>query len=1130
MGKRIPGLFLLATIPVLGVYAQQFGELRGTITDVSGAVIVDASVTVTNVATQQVRAALSNEAGIYSAPAILPGIYNVRIEKAGFKTSTRTAVEVQVGDVIRADFSLQLGEISQAVEVTGAAELLNTQSSAMGSVVTSQQIVDLPLNGRDYLSLVTLSTNASAESSSGVGGLQGGVRAATNMSIAGQRLEFNHYTLDGAENTDPNFNSYIVHPSVDAVQEFKVQTGIYSAEFGRGASQINVNSLPGSNQYHGAVFEFLRNSYMDAASWSIVGPKNPFRRNNYGFTLGGPVAIPKVFNGRNRLFFMANFEVLRDVTVSQAKASVAPDAMRAGNFSLTPGVQIIYDPATRVYPVSGPASATPFPGNIIPTARIVAPTINLMKYWPQQTVPGFNASLSNNYINNTTSKTESTQFNQRIDFTENQKSTWFARYSWGDDFSLSGGTFPNSGNYVPTTVHQAVIANTRILSPSTVNDARFAWNEFVNYYTSFYSSRQDVAATLGIEGLVAPSPSVWGLPTFAMGFSYPSGNDAWVTHNHSFQLVDSLSLLRGSHTIKVGGEVRRMRYNQLGNQKSLGEFDFDGGSTCNPASCTGATGYAFVDALLGLPSQAYRAPRLANGMMRSTFAAGYIQDDWRVTHKLTLNLGLRYENTRPWVDKYNAMINPQIWSWGVGFVPGNKFGAYLLPNNAAITPIMTRPGDQPFYTGFGFHFGNQPVQNGDQMGPGLVNPSNRNWGPRFGLAYSPAEHWSIRAGFGIFYVQDIGNAVFDLARNAGGKDGNIIANNARTTQLSAPWATEVANPACPGYSGPCLVAPQLQGNYQGNTTPYVEQYMLVVQRELTQRIVLEAGYLGSQGHHLLRFVEVNQAVYPTGSTDNSSTASRRPWPLLGAVQEMMDTASSNYHSLEAKLNQRFSGGLVYSIGFTWMKSIDYGSALRGGFLWPYNSYDLQQLRGVSDFDVPLRFVTSFVYDLPIGPGKNVLSHGVAGAIIGRWQVGGIVTAYSGLPTNGPSLGDTARVGTLGNAGNYTGISPVPANRDMQHWWNAAAFDSTNPNLSYQAGNQGRNAFYGIGAWTVDASLSRNIKIRESHKLNMRLEAFNALNKANYNTPSTNYQSPTTFGIITSAKTMRQLQLSLKYSF
>src|SRR5438067_404974 len=268
------------------------------------------------------------------------------------------------------DYSLELGEISQSVEVSGAAEQLNTQSSAMGSVVASKQIVDLPLNGRDYLSLVTLSTNASAESSAGVGGLQGGVRASTNISIAGQRLEYNHYTLDGAENTDPNFNSYVIHPSVDAMQEFKVQTGVYSAEFGRGASQINVNTLPGTNAFHGAAFEFLRNSWFDAKQWNVAGAKTPYRRNDYGFTLHGPVRIPHLVNGRNRLFFMSNFEDLADTTVNTSKASVAPDAMRQGNFSLTPGVQIIYDPATRVYPVGGTPSATPFPGNIIPTSRI----------------------------------------------------------------------------------------------------------------------------------------------------------------------------------------------------------------------------------------------------------------------------------------------------------------------------------------------------------------------------------------------------------------------------------------------------------------------------------------------------------------------------------------------------------------------------------------------------------------------------------------------------------------------------------------------------------------------------------------------------------------------------------------
>jgi Carboxypeptidase regulatory-like domain len=283
-------LACLATVAILAVYPQQFGEITGTTTDSTGAVIPGSVVTLTNTATQQVRTATSNGSGVYSLPNMLPGAYDFRAEKTGFKVSIRRGVEIQVGDVIRGDFALELGEVSQQVEVAGATELLNTESSTMGSVVGARQIVDLPLNGRDYLSLVTLSTNASAEGGgTGGSGLQGGVRGSTAISVAGQRLEYNHYTLDGAENTDPNFNSYIIHPSVDALQEFKVQTGIYSAEFGRGASQINVNTLPGTNAYHGAAFEFLRNFYLDARPWNVTGTKTPFRRNDYGFTLGGPI-------------------------------------------------------------------------------------------------------------------------------------------------------------------------------------------------------------------------------------------------------------------------------------------------------------------------------------------------------------------------------------------------------------------------------------------------------------------------------------------------------------------------------------------------------------------------------------------------------------------------------------------------------------------------------------------------------------------------------------------------------------------------------------------------------------------------------------------------------------------------
>jgi hypothetical protein len=276
---------------------------------------------------------------------------------------------------------------------------------------------------------------------------------------------------------------------------------------------------------------------------------------------------------------------------------------------------------------------------------------------------------------------------------------------------------------------------------------------------------------------------------------------------------------------------------------------------------------------------------------------------------------------------------------------------------------------------------------------------------------------------------------------------------------------------------------------------------------------------------------LNQAIYRSGPNDTSSIASRRPWPYYGVIQDEMNLANSNYSSLEVKLNQRLTKGLTYAAGFTWMKSIDDGSGDRDGILYPNNTYQLYKQRGPSTFDVPLRFTANFVYDLPLGPGRSHLNHGVVGAIIAGWQVSGIYTAYSGLPLSGPMISDIPALGNPNSLyGNFTGISPIPANRTHQHWWNAAAFDNIDPDLTWKPGDAGRDALFGIGAQTVDLSMARNITFREGHRLAVRIDAFNATNHPNYNTPSTNYLSPTVFGIITTAKTMRQLQLSLKYIF
>src|SRR5260370_2933633 len=894
---RLTGILILLIALALPLSAQNFAEVTGAVFDATGAVMAGAEVTAVSTSTNQVRRATTNETGNYSLPYLVPGVYDVRVERSGFKVATRKGVELQVGAIARIDFKLEVGEITQQVEVTGGAPLLNTETAALGTVIEDRRNADLPLNGRNFLQLGTLSPNVTTEGGAGgASGLQGGARSNTSLSIAGQRLEYNRYTLDGVENTDPNFNSYIIQPSVDALQEFKVQTGIYSAEFGRGASQINVTTKAGSNQYHGAMFEFLRNSSLDARQWlQSQGQKNPFRRNQYGFTLGGPFRIPKVFNGKDRLFFMSNSEQNRDRTTSQARANVASDAMRGGDFSGQS--RAIFDPQSRTYNAGGAAlTATPFPANVVPQSRLNPVTLRLLEFFPAPTVPGNN--LVSNFVRNAKSFTDNDQFNQRVDWIENSRSTWFGRYGWGNDGELSGGAMLTDSTHVSTTVRQGMLYNIRILTTSTVNEARFAWNQFNNDLVGYFANSRDVEADLKIPGLFSSSPLAYGVPAIGLGGGVASfgGVTPWVTRDDTFQFIASLSIIRGRHSIKLGGEIRRDRYNQFCNRKATGEFVFDGQATFNPAN-RGATGFIFADFMLGETSSSARVVAMADAMLRRSSYYAYIQDDWKITSKLTLNLGLRYENPRPWHDKYRGIINVKMFDPRLdpdGFLPNSKL------------PIITRPGQGDFYQGLNFHFADgHLVQPGDRyMGRSLVNPDNNNFAPRLGLSYSPTSRWTLRAGAGLFYVQDSGNPVFDMARNQAGRDLFITNIEQRNASMNDPWAAERASASCAGWSGTCLVGPQILANIQNMRTPYVTQWLFNLQHELTRNVVLEAGYQGNEGHKLPRFRIFNQPILKTGPGDSRTVAPRTPWPTFGRIQGADRLHNSNYHPLSMKLTQR----------------------------------------------------------------------------------------------------------------------------------------------------------------------------------------------------------------------------------
>ena len=677
----LPGTFLLLW-PLLGALAaaaQTTGAIEGEVKDSSGALLPGARVSVTNTGTNATRNSTTDGAGLYNFTALSPGGYTVRVEGAGFKVSVRN-LTLQVQQTAQADFTMEPGGTNQTIEVTGSGPQINASDATVGTVIGNKQIVELPLNGRDFLQLVALSANVTTGfGSPGQASLrQGGSRATEQYSVMGLRSTSNYYSLDGVSNTDVNFNLIIMQPSIDALQEFKVQSGVYPAEFGREAAQINALTRSGTNQFHGSVFEFLRNDVLDAKQYDIVGTrpaKNPFKWNQFGFTLGGPVWIPKVFNGHNKLFFLSNYEGFRLRQSTNTLFTVPTVAMRSGDFSnLLPGNQL-YDPSTKML-VNGVARGTPFAGNIIPTNKINPVSVKLLEFIPLPNIA--TTTLNNNFQTAIASPQNRDQFTQRVDFIESDRSSWFARYTWTSENSLGQGIDQN-GSTVDTNGKQAVLSNTRVFSPTKVNDAHVGWNNFKNVSGTQLGGVLDVVDSLGIPGLTTPDPLSWGIPQiggFTDGLS-TFGNSTsapFVLNDQTFQYVDNFSWTLGKHALRFGGDIRRDQYNYYGNEFSRGQFLFHGTMTQNPSSNSG--GEAFADFLTGYCFTCADATSLAVTQFRATSQAYYVDDSWRTTDRLTLSLGLRYEFVPPWYDKSQNIVNTMTpWNSQYLLRDGSEFAA-----------------------------------------------------------------------------------------------------------------------------------------------------------------------------------------------------------------------------------------------------------------------------------------------------------------------------------------------------------------------------------------------------------------------------------------------------------------------
>ncbi len=1115
------GLVLIfALTACAGLNAQTFGQITGTVTDASGAIVSGAKVTVTNAATNATRTSSSNSAGIYSFPSLPPGTYNVKVELAGFRTAFHNGVEVQVQQVARVDFAMQVGQVNETVEVKASAAMLSTENSTVGTVIENQRILELPLNGRNYLQLVSLAPNVSFgfPSAGQAGSRQGGIRADESISVSGMRAQFNRYTLDGVENTDPNFNTFVVMPSVDALQEFKVQTGIYPAEFGRGATQINVSTKPGTNEYHGTVFHFLRNDRLDAKNYAFTSarpPKDPFKWNQFGFTLGGPISIPKILNGKDRLFFMVNYEWFRQRRQVQSVYSLPSAAMQTGDFSSLPDG--IFDPLSRT-DVNGTLVATAFPGNAIPTNRINATSQKLLEFLPVPNLPA--AGLKNNFVEAQGRPIDRDQFVGRFDVIESSNSQWAGRYSWGDEDQTTEALKEN-GTKIVTNFKQVMVSNTRILSASTVNEFRFGYTKFYNTNGTELAFTRNVVQELGIPGLDPGPPVQWGIPNVSLQGVYSGfGNDSegpYENNNSSLQFIDNLSWIHGKHSFRFGGEIRNDHYDQVGNQFARGQFTFTVNATQN-LGISGPSGDPFADYLLGQTYQAEAAVSIANAQFRSTGFALYVDDSWKVTQHLTVNLGLRYEMTPPWEDQTGKLFN--------GVVPHDIQAMSVA--DRSLYPYFERqgpPSNDP-YAGIRLRWTDIDVRQDGALGNRLVGIDKNDFAPRLGINWSPTDKWVIRTGAGMFYSQDTGNPRFDMARNLAGR--TRFNSNTQTPDLT--WDNAFA-----GLAGaiPQIARPYTFANPYDRRTPYTMQYVLNVERELPFNTMLEVGYLGSESRRLESLRAVNEAIPVDPRVDGRSIPDRSPFPNFGRIQLVDNGGKGNYNSLAVKLTKRMSQGVTFLMSYTWSKSIDTASSIRnlgGDTLFPQNSYCRQCERALSGFDVAHRFVTSGLWTLPIGKGQKVdIQNRALNVVAGGWQLGSILTLQTGFPVTVTEGLDNSNTGAFFDRPDATGIDPALSRgqQDPQLFFNTLAFV---PNALGTHGNVGRNTLIGPGIIGWDFSLHKDFNFTERYRLEYRFEAFNFPNHPNWGLPNTNIAS-SSFGRITGTRTnMRNLQMALKFVF
>jgi hypothetical protein len=1122
-------LLFLLSFGFSALAQSNYAVLNGSVNDPQQRPINGASVQLKAVNTGAIRHVVTNDQGLFEVSGLLPGDYQLSTQAQGFAPANES-LSLEVGQQLTISVRLKLGSVSETVEVGAPVEVLRTKDASVGEVIEPQSIRELPLNGRMLIDLVLTVPGAHVSHGAQTGDLnplywRPGQRSA--VSVAGSRPNGNYFLLDGASNTDPTFNTINLSPSPDAVQEFKVQTGSYSAEMGgAGGGQINIVTRSGSNQFHGTVYEFLRNGALDTTSFAAMG-NNHLVQNNFGASFGGPIV-------HNKTFFFVNYEGFRHA-MNDTMIDTVPSAMETmGDFSMS-GTNIYnpfsahpnpnFDPSRPVSPTNPQIIRDPFAGNLIPQNMInPAAQLFLQKYVPQPnagtgmamgaigcgmtmmgspTVVGAGTDC-NNYLDDPNELHTSDQGTVRVDHTFANGNSLTGRYSLSSENGFSPENLPGFASFHDNFSQHGGIAWTRVVSPRMVDIVSLTASRLVMRRNEQNANLNDIVGQLGIQGVGFGGAGAWGAPWFNVQGYSGMGDTFAATPMHAWDTVlegrDQLSWQHGRHSLKFGGSYRRFIWPMWGFFQNRGYYQFTNGFTTQTATADG-TGSALASFLLGLPAVKQRQAGIPQMQLRQWYADGFVQDSFQLTHITTLEMGVRYDYMDPLVD--------------ISYTNSNLIFQDRVPS--------------VFIGG----------QNGYPKG--LKYPNTHNIAPRLGISQAiPKYGLVIHSAFGIFYTPVDMNTWCNQRHNV-----PYVFPETQQSDNFTPSASLIASGL--NFGQPVLGKTTVSFTAMDPHAPsqYIEQWSLSVEKSLDRATTLELGYLGSHGVHLQRAHLINNA--PPGP---GPIGPRRPFKIISFVPNTVlplnvnvvsrtfpvstinlleNTAQSWYDAGYVNIRRRYAHGLTFLGNYTWSKNLSNAPDFRSPMFEssiPQNNSDLAAEKGPA-CDVRHRFVLSAVYALPGLPYAGALR-----TMTKDWSISSVYQIQTGFPFTISVFGDTANSGTvLGEnpiRANATGQSIFPSGtHTANRWFNTAAFAAP---AAFSFGDVGRNSVYGPGMQTLDLALARDFGVTERMRFQFRGEFFNLLNHTNLGTPDRFVNTPQ-FGTITQATTPgREIQLSARLSF